>query len=95
MSVTVVYTLTFNREMMNRPILHTLGHKFRLTLTLRRAMLSEDGGWAEVAFTGAPEETNRALAELQTTGVTTTGPIEVTQLVESEGHAVGAVGRGT
>ena len=95
MTVTLVYTLTFSREMMNRPVLHDLGRKFAVTVTLRRAMLSETGGWAEVGFSGVAEEVNRALADLQTCGVTTLGPIHAGNLVEAEHGELAGVGRGT
>lgn len=94
MAASLVYTLTFSRAMMNRPILFALGRKFDVTLTLRRAMLSETGGWAEVAFAGIAEEVNRALADLQTCGVTTVGPIHASALVEADHDDVVAVGRG-
>ena len=73
----VVYHLTFSREMMDAPILGMLAKRFRISVTIRRAMLSEEGGTVEVAFSGPAEEIQRTLADLQTTGVTTLGPIEV------------------
>ncbi len=89
-----VYNLTFHQAMFDRPILQSLGKRFRLTLNIRRAMLNEEGGWAEVEFDGPPEEIGRALADLQTTGVNTTGPI--TDLVEPDpAHIPAATGRGT
>lgn len=93
-SGTEVYNLTFHREMSNIPILYNLGKRFRVTLNLRRAMLSEEAGWAEVALTGTIEEIGRAVADLQTTGVNVTGP--VSELVEPDYDRVPAgVGRGT
>jgi hypothetical protein len=57
-------------------------------------MLNEEGGWAEVEFDGPEEEIGRALADLQTTGVITTGPI--TDLVEpDEDFVPRPIGRGT
>lgn len=93
MTGSAVYNLTFTREMMETPILGTIARRFRITLTIRRAMLSEEGGAAEVAFSGSSEEIERAIADLQTFGVTTLGPLE-TQI----GPATGAIqnpGRGT
>lgn len=95
MSVSLVYNLTFTRAMMDRPILHDLGRNFEVVLTLRRAMLSESGGWAEVGFAGEPGEINRAVSALQTFGVTTMGPIHASNLVEAESGEAAAVGRGT
>ena len=89
-----IYNMTFTPAMFDRPILQTLGKRFRLQLNIRRAILSEDGGWAEVAFDGPAEEIGRALADLQTTGVNTTGPI--TDLVEPDLDFIPTpVGRGT
>lgn len=95
MDVTLVYHLTFMREMMEAPVLQRLCTGFDLAVTLRRAMLSEEGGWAEVALTGRMDEANRALAWLQTTGVTTTGPVEASTLVGPASGALAPVGRGT
>lgn len=89
----VVYRLTFSREMMDAPILGTLAKHFRITVTIRSANLSEEGGPAEVAFSGPSEEIQRALAYLQTTGVTTQGPLE-TELVPATGP-IQNPGRGT
>lgn len=89
-----VYNLTFQKAMFDLPILNRLGKRFRLTINIRRAMLSEDGGWAEVLFDGPEEEIGRAMADLQTTGVISTGP--VTDLVEPDPeYTASAVGRGT
>lgn len=90
-----VYHLTFHRGMANQPILHTLGRRFRVSVTLRRAMLSEEGGWVEVVLTGPAEEIGRAVADLQTTGVSITGPLETQVEPDAEAHPVAAVGRGT
>ena len=89
-----VYQLTFNQGMYDVPILQKIGKTFRLSVAIRRAMLSEDGGWAEVKFTGMEEEIGRAIAELQTTGVSVTGPLEIA--IESDASpAIVGVGRGT
>jgi len=89
-----VYNLTFHPDMSDRPILQSLGKRFRVALNIRRAMLSEEGGWAEVQFDGPTEEIGRALADLQTIGVNTTGPI--TDLVEMDrDYAPAPIGRGT
>ena len=89
-----VYNLTFHRDMYNRPILNTLGKRFRVSITIRRAALNEEAGWAEVLFDGSEEEVGRAIADLHTTGVNVTGPI--TDLIEAEpGYAPTPVGRGT
>jgi molybdopterin synthase sulfur carrier subunit len=94
-SGTEVYNLTFHRDMYNRPILNSLAKRFRVTLTFRRANLSEDGGWAEVAFTGTADDIGRAIADLQTTGVNITGPVAQINEPEMEQYIPASVGRGT
>lgn len=89
-----IYNLTFHKEMFDRPLLHTLGKRFRLTLVIRRASLNEEGGWAEVLLSGPEEEIGRAIADLHTTGVNVTGP--VTDVVEPDPDFIpAAIGRGT
>jgi molybdopterin synthase sulfur carrier subunit len=88
------YSLTFNREMYGVPVLYNVGKRFRVTVTIRRAMLSEDAGWAEVELSGTIEEIGRAIAYLQTTGVGVTGPLA--EYVESASRQYTAtIGRGT
>ncbi len=89
-----IYNLSFTAGMAERPILQSLGKRFRLSVNIRRAMLSEEGGWAEVQLDGPVEEIGRAMADLQTIGVNTTGPI--TDLVEPDpDYAPTPIGRGT
>jgi hypothetical protein len=63
--------------------------------TVRRAILNEEGGWAEVAVSGTSDEIGRAVAELQTTGVIVSGPLA--ELVEADykQYIPASVGRGT
>jgi hypothetical protein len=89
-----VYHLVFTRAMMEAPILHNLGKRFRVTVVLRRALLSEEGGTAEVILIGAAEEIGRAVADLNTTGVSVSGPLE--SLVGADtSPVILSVGRGT
>ncbi len=92
-----VYNLTFQREMADQPILHELGKRFRVAITLLRAMLSEEAGWVEVALDGPEEEIGRAIADLHTTGVNITGPISdvVERDEERQTAGSGYIGRGT
>jgi hypothetical protein len=93
--ISEVYNLTFHRDMYNRPILTGLAKRFRLAVVVRRAVLNEEGGWAEVRLEGPEEEIGRAIADLQTTGVITSGP--VTDLVEPDRDepVPVVIGRGT
>lgn len=92
------YQLTFLREMYDRPILQDLGKRFRLTLTLRRAILNEEGGFAEVTLAGPEEEIGRAIADLQTIGINTSGPMSDDEAIEPQLNTPrnrAYVGRGT
>ncbi|MFM7321363.1 MAG: NIL domain-containing protein [Armatimonadota bacterium] len=96
MQVNLVYHVSFHAGMADQPILQHLFRRFELEIVVRRAILSPEGGWAELEVKGSLEEANRALAWLQTTGVGTTGP-----LVEEEASGVSGrsmvvgTGRGT
>jgi NIL domain len=93
----MVYQLTFTREMFHAPLLDTISKKFEVSMTLRRAMLSEEGGWVEVGLEGELTEVGRAIAYLQTTGVNTSGPLDEKDLVEPnfKNTLNVVVGRGT
>ena len=73
------YTLTFNTLMRNQPILNNLGRKYRLSVNLEKANLSEEAGWVQVALGGETDEIQRAVADLSTMGVFIT-PIELATL---------------
>ena len=94
-SGTEVYNLTFQRDMFGVPILYRVGKKFRVEVNIRRAVLNEEAGWAEVSFAGTAEEIGRAVADLQTTGVNVSGPL--TEIIEPdlETRLPAGVGRGT
>ena len=77
-----VYQLTFTREMFHAPLLDTISKQFEVQLILRRAMLSEEGGWVEIGLEGDLTEVGRAVAYLQTTGVNTSGPLDNADLIE-------------
>ena len=73
------YTLTFSSLMHNQPILFNLGRKYRLTVNLERANLSEEAGWVQVALSGDSEEIQRAIADINTMGVFIT-PVELSTI---------------
>jgi hypothetical protein len=94
MTASGVYQLTFTPAMYDTPLLQRLGTNFTLSVAIRRAMLSEGGGWAEVKLSGTDEEIGRAVAFLQTTGVSVTGPLETS--IEADAHLSPVlIGRGT
>jgi len=90
-----VYNLTFHQDMFHKPILNSLGKRFRVSVNIRRAMLNEEAGWAEVEFTGPAEEIGRAIADLHTTGVNVSGPLSDLVEAGASDYATVGVGRGT
>lgn len=90
-----VYNMTFSRAMLNTPILYNIGKRFHVVTTIRRAILNEEGGWAEVAVGGSSDEIGRAIAELQTTGVNVSGPIEELVNADMQQYVPVSIGRGT
>ncbi|BDI32331.1 hypothetical protein CCAX7_43820 [Capsulimonas corticalis] len=63
------FNLTFNSQMANMPIIYNIGQKFQVVTVIERANISEEAGWAQVAFNGTGEEIQRAIADLNTIGV--------------------------
>lgn len=94
-TASLVYQITFHRGMYNVPILYNLGKKFRVTVNLRRAMMSEEAGFAEIELIGQDTEIERAIANLQTTGVSITGPVSERIEPDYDQALATTVGRGT
>jgi ABC-type methionine transport system ATPase subunit len=63
------YNLTFNTQMGSKPIIYNIGQKYDVVVNIERANVSEEAGWIQVSLQGEPEEIQRAIAELNTTGV--------------------------
>lgn len=74
------YNFTFNRLMSSQPIVYNLGKKYRLVTIIEKANLSEEAGWMQIALNGDPDEIQRAIADLNTMGVTIT-PAELAALI--------------
>ena len=75
MQVTLVYQAALNAVVASSPFLSTLSKQFAVDFIVRQAMVTTGGGTMELALTGDQDEINRAIAFLQTTGATLTGPI--------------------
>lgn len=69
MPVITVHIATRTAEQAGQPILYRLGKDFQVVTNLRRAALSEEGGYVEVDIEGSLEEVQRAVAWLNTTGL--------------------------
>jgi len=63
------FTLTFTKEMADRPVIATISKKYNVTPVLQKAQLSDSAGWVQIALHGETEEIQRALADLLTQGV--------------------------
>jgi hypothetical protein len=77
MQVTLVYQAALNAVVASSPFLSSLSKQFDIDVVVRQAMVSSSGGLMELAFIGNQDEINRAVAFLQTTGATLTGPLVV------------------
>ena len=49
-------TLTFNEESVAQPIIYNLGQQFKVVTNIRRANMTEEGGWIEVELEGEDED---------------------------------------
>ena len=77
MQVTLVYQAALNAVVASSPFLSTLSKQFAVDIIVRQAMVTSGGGTMELALVGDQDEINRAVASLQTTGATLTGPLVV------------------
>lgn len=48
--------LTFNEESVAQPIIYNLGQQFKVVTNIRRANMTEEGGWIEVELEGEDED---------------------------------------
>jgi ABC-type methionine transport system ATPase subunit len=63
------YTLTFIKEMADKPLLQKLSQNYELIVVFQRGQLSDTAGWVQISLQGDPEEIQRAVADLNTQGV--------------------------
>ncbi len=52
---------TYEQEMIKRPIIYDMGHKFKITTNVRRADVREDMGWVVLELVGDEEEIQSGL----------------------------------
>lgn len=60
---------TFNEEAATEPTLYSLGQQFNIITNIRRANMSEDGGWIEVELEGEEEQIGEGLDWVISKGV--------------------------
>jgi ABC-type methionine transport system ATPase subunit len=63
------FHLTFPGHLVEEPVIHTLGTRFGLVTTIRRANLEEGSGWVILEMTGSDDSLREALAWLAEQGV--------------------------
>ncbi len=63
--VKVRFHLTFPGDLVEEPVIHTLGTRFGLVTTIRRANLEEGSGWVILEMEGSDEALRDALAWLR------------------------------
>lgn len=59
------FHLTFPGDLVEEPVIHTLGTRFGLVTTIRRANLEEGSGWVILEMEGSDEALRDALAWLR------------------------------
>lgn len=72
--------ITAGKDHVGEPWLWMLGKQFNVKVTLKKANIDDDFGWAQIELAGPLEDVQRATAWLMTTGMH----------VEAQQRAVGA-----
>ncbi len=62
-------TITFETELIRRPVIYELGKKFEIVTNVRRAEVGQDEGWVVLELEGSLEEIDRGLAWVIEQGV--------------------------
>lgn len=61
--------LTYSQSLVEKPILHEMIGKFGLWTNIRRAEVSDAGGWLILDLRGEEETVNRAIEWLRRVGI--------------------------
>ena len=61
--------LTFQEDLVPRPLIYELGHKFQVVTNIRRAHVEEHVGWVVLELDGKEEEIERGLEWTRSQGV--------------------------
>ena len=61
--------LTFPPDLMNTPLVHSMGKQFQVVTNVRRANVSGDRGWVVLEISGSDEEIENALTWAKNQGV--------------------------
>ena len=60
---------TFPTQLIKKPLIYLLGHKFQVETNIRRADVREDMGWVILELNGEEEEIDRSLEWMTAEGV--------------------------
>ena len=60
---------SFPEDMVKEPVIHKLGHDYKIVTSIRRADVREDTGWVILELEGEDAEIGRGVAWVGTTGV--------------------------
>ncbi len=60
---------TFPTQLIKKPLIYLLGHKFQVETNIRRADVREDMGWVILELDGEEEEIDRSLEWMTAEGV--------------------------
>lgn len=67
--------LTFPQEIITRPVIYELGHRFNVVTNIRKADVTETQGWVLLELEGDDDEIDRSLQWALDIGVDV-GPVE-------------------
>lgn len=62
--------LVFPEDKITEPIIHQIGHEYKVVTNIRRADVREKTGWVNLEITGEASELERVIAGLKNKGVT-------------------------
>ena len=62
--------VTVPRDLVAKPLFHTLSEKFKLVHNTLQGRISAEGAWLEVELRGSARNIDRALVHLEKLGVT-------------------------
>ncbi len=63
------FYLTFSSELIKKPIIHEIGHKFKIVTNIRTASVSDELGLVALEMIGEYDEIEKAASYLKKIGV--------------------------
>ena len=62
-------TFSFPEELLEEPIIHTIGQQFQVVTNIRQAEISESKGWVQLELEGEEGDIDDAIAWVTSKGV--------------------------